>query len=372
MVRASSRTPGGRGAASPDWSLDARGRRTGNRSAPQAPAPAELTPAYARRSGQKLALAPLARIILGLSLCFCTLNRLPDAQLIYGPEGLLGPELATRLDTEDLYGEAANFAAWTEGLRAFVPAPSAAAVWLLHGVLILSSLCFALGLFTRSSGVLALAVHHFLVTSLAPYSYWGWSLHIQPLMAYLLCAPTGRYWSLDSMRARRRTGDEAVPLGAWVATAWPLRLIQIHTCTMYAVTGWARIDDSGWLAGEAVFDAVTVALHAKFALSWQPLKPLLVLGTYAAFVLEGLAPIVLWMGRLGTLWAYLLIAMHATLELTTNLGWWSHIMIASLLCFVPPRHLQALLTRAPLIGLAPVRAAPATRIRKATPRTAGS
>ena len=92
------------------------------------------------------------------------------------------------------------------------------------------------------------------------------------------------------------------------------------------------------------------------------------IGTYAAMVLEVLAPFCLWIPRLGVLWAYGLIALHATLELTTNLGWWSHTMIASLLCFLPPEHLQAALRRLPAGLLAPdppPAAAPASRARRA-------
>ena len=51
------------------------------------------------------------------------------------------------------------------------------------------------------------------------------------------------------------------------------------------------------------------------------------------------------LARVGPVWAYLLIAMHATLELTTNLGWWGPVMIASLLSFVPAARLEALIAR---------------------------
>lgn len=293
----------------------------------------------------------LARIIFGASLFLCYVNRLPDLLALYGPEGLLGPELASHADTQDLYGSAPLFEAWTELIRGLVAPPSAAGVQLLTGLLLASSLGFALGFFTRTSGVIALALHHFFVVSLAPYSYWGWAVHIQALMAYVILAPTGRFLSLDEWWARRRHGGEAIPLHEWIAPAWPLRLVQLHTCTMYAVTSWGRIDDSGWIAGEAVFDSVTVALHAKFAMNWQLLKPLLSAGTYAALVLESLAPVCLWLSRVGPVWAYLLIGMHATLELTTNLGWWSQIMIASLLSFVPPAQLEALLGRVSALRL---------------------
>jgi len=286
----------------------------------------------------------LARMIFGASLFLCYVNRLPDVPDLYGPTGLLGPDLATQLDTEDLYGRAPGFAAWTDLLRT-LPGPSLPVLWTMVGALLASSLAFALGLFTRVSGCVALFLHHFFVTMLDPYSYWGWSMHIQPLMAYVICSNAGSYGSLDALRGARRSGGTAPSVSEWTGPAWPLRLVQIHTCTMYAVAAWARIDDTGWLRGEAVFEAVTVALHAKFAVDWGPLKPLLAVGTYAAFALEGLAPILLWVPRIGPWWAYGLIAMHSVLELTTNLGWWSHVMIASLLSFLPASQLEAFVSR---------------------------
>ena len=286
----------------------------------------------------------LARIVFGASLFLCYVNRFPDVPDLYGPSGLLGPALATQLDTEDLWGRAPYFAPWTDLLRT-LPGPSTPVLWAMVGALLASSLAFALGLFTRASGCVALLLHHFFTSMLDPYSYWGWAMHIQPLMAYVILSRAGRYGSLDAWRRARREGRPPPPLDEWNGPAWPLRLVQIHTCTMYAVAAWARVDDSGWLRGEAVFEAVTVALHAKFAIDWGPVKPLLWLGTYLAFALEGLAPLLLWIPRIGPLWAYGLIAMHLVLELTTNLGWWSQTMIASLFCFLPPAHLQTLIAR---------------------------
>ena len=57
----------------------------------------------------------LARIIFGATLFLCGVNRLPDSLALYGPDGLLGPELASQIDTEDLYGSAPWFAAFCAG-----------------------------------------------------------------------------------------------------------------------------------------------------------------------------------------------------------------------------------------------------------------
>jgi hypothetical protein len=68
---------------------------------------------------------------------------------------------------------------------------------------------------------------------------------------------------------------------------------------------------------------------------WQALRPLLALATWAAFALEGLAPILLWVPRVGTPWATALLLLHAGLEIVDNQGSWQILMGASLLYFLP-------------------------------------
>jgi hypothetical protein len=104
---------------------------------------------------------------------------------------------------------------------------------------------------------------------------------------------------------------------------------------MYLVAGWSRIDSPSWWHGEATFAAVSDLFYARFDADWQALRPLLALATWAAFALEGLAPILLWVPRVGTPWALALLLLHAGLEIVDNHGSWQILMGASLLCFLP-------------------------------------
>jgi hypothetical protein len=63
------------------------------------------------------------------------------------------------------------------------------------------------------------------------------------------------------------------------------------------------------------------------------------------YLLEPSAVFGLWIPRVGVFIAYSLLAMHAGLELLTNVGWWSFAVTPGLLAFVPSRHLEAAFRR---------------------------
>ena len=96
-----------------------------------------------------------------------------------------------------------------------------------------------------------------------------------------------------------------------------------------------------------VFAAVTDLKFTRFAIDWQPFKPILTIFSYATFVLEPLAPFLLWLRRIGPVWAYALIVMHLGVELMTDVGYWQYVLAVSLLAFVPVRHLEPALRRLP-------------------------
>ena len=178
-------------------------------------------------------------------------------------------------------------------------------------------------------------------------AYWGWPALMQGFMLYVLLSRAGDFYSVDAWRARRRSGAPRLPLSEWTASAWPLRLLQCHLCAMYLTVGWSRIEASGWIAGHVVFEAVTTSLHSRLVIDWTPFQPLLSASTWAVFVLEPAAPFLLWVPFVGGFIAYALLAMHGTLELLTNVGWWSFVVVPGLLAFLPRSHLTALFRKLP-------------------------
>jgi hypothetical protein len=92
-----------------------------------------------------------------------------------------------------------------------------------------------------------------------------------------------------------------------------------------------------------VYAALTDDWFGRSDIDWFPLLPLLRVLSYVAFVLEPLAPFLLFIRGFGKWWALVLIALHLSLELLTNLGWWQLQMVVALTVFLPAQWLATLL-----------------------------
>jgi hypothetical protein len=299
----------------------------------------------------------LARIVYGAVLVCAYLAILPDVGALYGPRGLPGPAPIQSFDPT-------VFIPARDVVNAAFPSLPPSVFWMLFALLIASAAAFSVGYKTRVAGTVALVLHVVLARCRNPLAQWGWAAFIQPLMLYVIAAPTGRYLSVDAyLRRSDGAAPEPVP-ERWMGPAWPLRLLQVHTCLMYTSSAWPRIDDVGWLKGHAVYVAVTNVLFSRAAIDWHPFQVPLAAINYATLVLECVAPITLWVSGIGPWFAYALITLHVGLEVLTQVGWWNFVMIASLLSFIPPRQLATALR---LVGVGPpANDAPAQRGRGAS------
>jgi hypothetical protein len=278
------------------------------------------------------------RVLFGAIAFGYFAGRADWVQELWGPEGIFGFAFFDRLALDaPARAREASFA-WLQHTG------SAGLVWALWCVGLAASALFAAGAFTRTSGVLALAVFT-LFHARNPYATAGWSVMLKPFLLYAILAPTGRFASVDAWRRGDR--DAFRDAAAWRGPGWPVRLLQVHLCAMYAVAGWSRIDSPSWWSGEATFAAVSDLFYARFALDWQSWKPLLAAGTWAALAFEGLAPLMLWLPRVGPVWALALLGLHAGLELVDNHGSWQILMGGALLAFLPPAWLACVLPRSP-------------------------
>jgi hypothetical protein len=285
----------------------------------------------------------LNRLVLG-GVVFChALSRAPEFGVLFGSgaSAWSAPyrEFVTRFLAPDLGGPLVGA---VSALAQLPPGPRQIVVEGLYAALLVASLAFALGLFTRWAGAAALLIHLFFV-GVHPLAHYGWATLVVPFGIYVVLSRAGDYASLDAWRRARRGRAPPPP----ELPAWPQRLLMVHVAAMYFFAGFARIDDPDWLAGQVLFEALSRALFTRFDLDLQPWKPALLLLSRAVFLLEPAASLGLWIPRLRTLFALALIAMHLILEVLTNVGWWNFIMIGGLLTFLPPAWLRPLLPRIP-------------------------
>lgn len=300
----------------------------------------------AARAVDRFFFAPLpqqgmvaCRIGFGALLFVAYAARITSVPELYGPRGVGGFEIARRLPDVG-FGRVLD-----TPLRWLVFNPSDTLVWALYALLLVSALAFAVGAFTRPAGV-ALLLLHSLFVARNQYAYTGWAWMVKPFLLYAILAPTGRWCSVDAWRRRGRD----VSAEGWLGPGWPVRLLQIHVCAMYAVAGGTRLTDPGWLHGEMLFVLLTDRSYARFDADWHTWIPLLAPLSYVAFLAEPLAPILLWLPRVRTVMVLLLMALHLGLEICGRLGWWQWLMLTALLVFLPPGWIGR--------ALAPLRRAP--------------
>jgi hypothetical protein len=285
---------------------------------------------------QPYAALVVCRVVFGAIAFGYFAGRAGLVQEIWGPEGLFGVGFLERMAIDVPARAREGAFDWLAHNR------SAALVWALWAIGAGASALFALGAFTRPAGAVALIVYT-LFHARNPYATAGWSVMLKPFLLYVLLAPTGRFGSVDAWRRGDREALAAP--AAWRGPGWPVRLLQVHGCTMFLVAGWSRIDNPSWWSGEATFAAVSDLFYARFDLDWQPWKGPLAAATFAALALEGLAPVALWIPRVGPLWALALLALHAGLEIVDNHGSWQLLMGAAVLTFLPAPWLARLAPR---------------------------
>ena len=279
----------------------------------------------------------IARVMLGSMIFFSYSSMLPHVQQIFGPNGVGGHATMQRFP-----GVAAGRP--LESAFHFLHlVPSEGLIWLLYLTLLAASLCFAAGAWTRTSGLVVLLLHA-LFHARNPTAYLGWAVMLKPYLFFVVMSAAGRYGSVDAWRRRGKSAHTR--LQDWMGPAWPVRLLQMQICTMYAEAGWSRLDDPVWLSGDMLLYALDGRTFGRLDVDWFPLASQLRLFGYGAFVLEPLAPFLLWVRGIGKWWALALIAMHVTLEVMTNVSWWQWLMIPILTVFLPSEWLCTLL-RAP-------------------------
>ena len=286
----------------------------------------------------------LNRFILGGLLLLHALSRLPEFGLLYGsPSGAWSSAYREFVSTF-LAGDLSQLQLGiVSGLEQLEPEPRQLLLMILYGCRLASSMAFALGLFTRTTGCIAVALHLLFVT-IHPLAHYGWARMAAPFSLYVVLSHAGDYASIDAWRRRRRRHG---PPASGRVPAWPMRLLQIHLVAMYFHTGFARIDDPAWLQGQVLFEALARTIFTRFTFDLHAWRLELLLLSYAVFALEPAAVVLLWIPRVRTLCALALIAMHVTLEILTNVGWWNYIMVGGLLAFLPPPWTTRLLPRIP-------------------------
>jgi uncharacterized membrane protein YphA (DoxX/SURF4 family) len=236
---------------------------------------------------------------------------------------------------------------------------SPAQMYLVHGLAILVALLFTLGIGTRITSVLAwvMALGY---AHRTPASMFGQDTMLAILLLYLMIGPSGAALSVDRLVTRWRLRRQGLPVGEPAPSVLAnvvIRLLQLHFCFIYLMSGTSKMQGAAWWNGTAIWQTLTNYEFAPAQFAWFTafLRGLTwnrwvwelfhFGGSVFTLTLEVSLPFLIWRPR----WRWVMmigsVCMHTGIALSMGLVAFSWLMIIMLLAFLPPATLKALLAR---------------------------
>ena len=257
------------------------------------------------------------RIAIGAVSFVWTLSLLPDLHAFFSAHGV-----EPRPPSHPPIGS------WGM-LNAF---PSYSAAIAMYAALVVASLCLLVGYRTRLASVIVfvgvLSFEH-----RAPSIFNSGDGLLRNVTFFLMLAPSGVSLSVDRWR-RARDRFWEFPARA----PWALRLVQIQVSAVYLSTVWFKLHGPDWLHGTAVSYAARLEDFQRFALpaalSHSPFFGAAL--TYWTLAVELMLGILVWNRAARPVVLALGVALHLTVGLTMELGFFSETMLACYLAFLAP------------------------------------
>ena len=198
--------------------------------------------------------------------------------------------------------------------------------------LVVASLCLLVGFRPRIAAAVAFLclawLHH-----VDPWALNSGDALMRDIVFLLALAPAGACLSVDALLSRR---GATIPL----VSPWALRLVQIQVSVMYLVAAVTKLSGARWRDGTAVSYPLRipgmVRVQLPDGLVASPLMAhVLTWGVLGAELAIGL---LVW-SRRARPWALGIgVLLHLGLELTLRVGFFSWIVLASYVAFVPPER----------------------------------
>lgn len=273
----------------------------------------------------------LMRIIVGVIVAWILAERIPPAETTFSHRGWLSHEAALQLMDP-----------WHWSLFHLYDGPVAVQLTLAVGAL--AALCFAAGLLTRVTGVVAFVV----LASMQvrnPAVLYGADSVVRIWFFYLLLADSGAAYSIDGVRRRLARGEPGFMAAPPTLQAWPVRLFQFQVATVYLLTGINKAYGTDYHEGTALWLAVANPTYSRFFVLeplYAALYPFLVLGTKITLYWEMALPFMVPFRRTRIVALGFGVMVHGAIFLLLDIEWWGPIMITSYLAFIEPRPLHRL------------------------------
>jgi hypothetical protein len=310
-------------------------------------------------------LLGIIRILVGSIVLYVHLSSTSEALNFVGPEAWIDaealPELATLADKERRFNptqeekeralqtdldiaEVAKSFMRQYGFSIWYVVTDPKWVMVTYYAGIVCVLLFTLGLFTRVTSVLSWAFHlSYLHRSVV--IWFGMDAMFSFMLLYLALSPCNAVFSLDRVLARVIKGRPLPPAApsSWATVC--LRLIQLHMCVVYFISGVAKLKGESWWVGLATWQTMNAPLFNEgLPTEWMTDTRLgewfwhyVSFGTtYLTLAFEIAFPFLIWNRHLRPWLIAAAVVMHGGIAVFMGLGGFGAIMLTNCLAFVPP------------------------------------
>jgi len=209
-------------------------------------------------------------------------------------------------------------------------------VKLFFGIFVLAAFCVTIGFCTRVASVVAclflISLHHRNVMMLHSGDFF-----LRITSFWMMFANSGRAFSVDRL-IRLARGKENEPV---LISPWPLRMIQIQICLLYANAFLWKIRGEPWLDGTALYTSSRLVEFWRFPTPYlfEHLWTIKLM-TWGTLVIEFALGFLLWIKDL-RYWILLGgVALHVGIDWTMNIPLFAPIMITAYLTWVHPADFE--------------------------------
>jgi hypothetical protein len=165
---------------------------------------------------------------------------------------------------------------------------------------------------------------------LNPFAFWGWGFVIIYFLGLLMLTRCTCY-SLDE---RFQNAARFVP-------AWNILIFQILVSAIYLLTVLHRWHSEEWWDGTVLSMALADGWVTRFpGVDWIQYSEPLKLFSHAAWLMECVAALAIFLGPLKTILAPAMIGFHTMLEITTRVGYWQFLLSFAMVFYFPARWFQ--------------------------------
>lgn len=280
----------------------------------------------------------LIRVLAGSMLFYTHAVWTLDLEAFFGEHSWLSRDVIAQANPE---GYSWSVLSWCQ---------SSIALWIVHGIALVTFALLTIGLWTRAAAVLAF-VFTVSYAHRAPGALYGLDQVNGLLSLYLMVGPSGSRFSVDAWRARRAGRRLAVPS---VTANLAIRLMQCHLCVIYLFAGLSKLQGLSWWNGFAVWGGIANQEYQTLDLTWLADWPLVINAlTHLTVAFELSYCVLIWNRWTRPLMLLAAVGLHLGIVFALGMPTFGLAMLIANVSFIGPAFLDTMISGPALRDAAP-------------------